>query len=780
MVAHQYKNEWQRLVIYKFRESLLMKPGNLLISSLVLIFISMGSVVTASTSHKGATYPIKSFPPLCSEYIDPKDSSKFSHCPGVVEPSSDKWQGYFEIMGKPGTARSIGQADMFVPLAQDANDMLFFNLRGQIDDLDSSEYNIGLGHRHMFDKFILGGYGYYDHRKTEYDSYVEQVTLGVEALSENFDLRGNGYIAETGTEKLISTEFLAKADNPVALIRGKKSLSGMDFEVGYKLPVSRFLKIKDMDLFADTRIYMGGYHFIGDDIFESVTGPRVRLETRIHDLPILGNGSRLMMGVESQYDDPRGSQTFGLVSLRIPFGVASKKIRTPLKGLDRRMMEPVVRDVDIVIGEANQEVPVQHPNGKDYTNIATLDADSINPDTGEKMTAWEANEAMRIAVESGKTPLGAVTDSGDNTWSVDGMAVSGGWTWANGGKTLKIAYKDSLFGPGTVNFTPGRKAPTITGNQNVSGDTTFVDLEDGAHINGWEIDASEREYGLKIKEPGTYYVTNVKVSNAALSGIQADGNKNDETEETQVHIRDSEFIDNNWFKNDAAHGQISAYRGGTIYADGLMIDGGSVTKMGVVSSRDDSYLKITNSTVSGGAIGIFTREAESTLIADQILIEKTSRAGAETAPDGNMTITRSRIVDNLANGIATYSRASTYMEDMIIENNNTSKGGKYAVVTYGNGETTIVNSIITGNGGGAVIGFQISTTNIFNSEISNNNGFGLRANKTAKLYFWGDTNLIFGNTFEGESRNYMEATDDSTIFINGEPCGLGQDACRDN
>ena len=140
-----------------------------------LIFF-LCAVIVSAEPHKGASYPLEDFPPLCSEFINPKDASKYSHCPdGLVVVVPTKWEGYLEFMGRPGTTRNLGQMDLFVPLAQDKNDMSFFNLRGQTDlDSDNSEYNIGLGHRHMFDDWIIGGYGYYDQRKTESGYYFRR------------------------------------------------------------------------------------------------------------------------------------------------------------------------------------------------------------------------------------------------------------------------------------------------------------------------------------------------------------------------------------------------------------------------------------------------------------------------------------------------------------------------------------------------------------------------------------------------------------------------------
>jgi len=269
-------------------------------------------------------------PKNCGEYNDIRDFEKFSHCEKVSSIPKGPWQGYVEFTGKPGTVRSLGQSDLFIPVFQDKNDMTFFNLRGQMDNLNQSEYNVGLGHRHIFDEWILGGYAYFDHRKSKTDNYFKQMTLGVEALSETWDFRVNGYVPESG----IQTTLISPLSAPEVIVNGnqisvrttgsveeEKPLPGFDVEAGYKLPIPEFLnwavdqELEDSEWFEDTRLYLAAYHFIGSGKFDSVTGPRVRLETRIHDLPYLGAGSRLMLGLEAQYDKPRGLQTFGLVQL---------------------------------------------------------------------------------------------------------------------------------------------------------------------------------------------------------------------------------------------------------------------------------------------------------------------------------------------------------------------------------------------------------------------------------------------------------------------------------
>jgi hypothetical protein len=107
--------------------------------------------------------------------------------PGVSSSSENKWQGYLELLGKPGTERSLGQADLLVPVTQDANSLLFLNLRGQLDDQDSEEFNIGLGYRRLYSEWIFGAWGFFDTRNTENGNNFKQGNIGLEMLSQRWD-----------------------------------------------------------------------------------------------------------------------------------------------------------------------------------------------------------------------------------------------------------------------------------------------------------------------------------------------------------------------------------------------------------------------------------------------------------------------------------------------------------------------------------------------------------------------------------------------------------------
>ncbi len=77
----------------------------------------------------------------------------------------DLYPTYIDLTAKPGSQRNIGELNLLAPFSQSSNELNLFNLRGQVDSNDSSEINIGLGKRKLFqeegsdDGFVLGYYG---------------------------------------------------------------------------------------------------------------------------------------------------------------------------------------------------------------------------------------------------------------------------------------------------------------------------------------------------------------------------------------------------------------------------------------------------------------------------------------------------------------------------------------------------------------------------------------------------------------------------------------------
>lgn len=254
------------------------------------------------------------------------------------------WGPHVDIEAKPGSKRNLGEADLFLPLSQDARTLVFGSLRTRFDNKSSYEGNFGLGIRQMQERgWNLGAYGYWDHRRSPNHNFFDQATLGVEALGQDFDFRANGYVP-VGTKAYAlspeSTAAVSGASVQVATaFREERALKGFDMEAGWRLPIF------DSEGARQLRLYAGGYRFA--DAGVKVEGPRLRAELTVDELPWFGKGTKLFLGAEGQHDNARGGQSFLSVRLRIPLGKETSVSR-PLTAQERRMTAPVMRDVDVV------------------------------------------------------------------------------------------------------------------------------------------------------------------------------------------------------------------------------------------------------------------------------------------------------------------------------------------------------------------------------------------------------------------------------------------------
>ncbi|KAF0223680.1 MAG: hypothetical protein FD176_1706 [Rhodospirillaceae bacterium] len=261
---------------------------------------------------------------------------------GGAAAGEDKWGAHLDLEGKAGTKRNLGEADLFLPVAQDDRTLLFADLRTRLDDEGSREGNFGLGIRRMLESgWNLGGYGFLDRRRSTYSNYFNQMTVGAEALSLDWDFRVNGYVPVGRTSYQEDSLSTAEISGAGVIFRGgeERSLGGFDAEIGWRIPIFA----DDAD--RQVRVYAGGYRF-ADEGIPMVAGPRGRAEMVFDEVPGLWEGSRLALGAELQNDDPRGTQGFLSARLRIPLQAGAKPSR--LTPMERRMADPIVRDIDVV------------------------------------------------------------------------------------------------------------------------------------------------------------------------------------------------------------------------------------------------------------------------------------------------------------------------------------------------------------------------------------------------------------------------------------------------
>src|SRR5882724_3390835 len=365
-----------------------------------------------------------------------------------------KWSPYVEAGGMGGNTHSWGDVDFFLPLWQDQTSLLFGDLRGTFTAQPSQEGNFGLGYRTLVSpEWILGGYGYFDIQNSQNDNLFYQVTLGVELLSVDWDFRVNGYIPINAGGQSVN-----KDSNPSIHINGnniqmttesrdEKALYGFDGEVGWRVPI--FPADGDMDV----RVYAGGYFFTNSDV-DTIAGPRGRIEARLYDIDFLGLQSRLTAQGVVQWDSPRGIQGFGGLELRIPLGAITGAPGPKLNPLDRRMVDRVQRDIDVITEKTdkkkqNEDVIVDELTVSTHTIVFADEAGGGT--TGTKGHPINLNDAPAQGALLGSNAI-ILADGGTGTIGVtnplqlfQGQALIGGGsvvplTGAKTGKTVNFSF----------------------------------------------------------------------------------------------------------------------------------------------------------------------------------------------------------------------------------------------------------------------------------------------------------------------------------------------------
>ncbi|VAX31362.1 hypothetical protein MNBD_NITROSPIRAE01-543 [hydrothermal vent metagenome] len=300
--------------------------------------------------------------------------------------SAKKWGPKFSLEYRPDRSRSLARFDALVPLWQKTNALVYSDLRYIDVSGTGFEGNLGLGYRklqHNLPLFggdwIWGAYGFFDRRKTSFENYFSQWTLGTELLTPNWSLRANGYFPETtgyivgtrpgpgggGGPTLSGTTVVAGAGS-TTIVDKEWALPGFDVEVGYGIKT-----IPDHVLW----LYAGYFKFDRSETAE-ISGPRVRFEYRMQNL-LDWKGSEITFGAEIRDDDIGGTDGLVLARLRIPIG---KKLDAPAQGFERKMTEFVQRDVDVVT-----LVDIAETRGAGAPPII------VDPDTGEPLNVYIVN-----------------------------------------------------------------------------------------------------------------------------------------------------------------------------------------------------------------------------------------------------------------------------------------------------------------------------------------------------------------------------------------------------
>jgi hypothetical protein len=293
--------------------------------------------------------------------------------------------------------RNNSETKLLIPFYQNENasQLGYLDLRGKIDNSTAHQADLIAGYRKLLSntsflnqpQWIIGVYGgissHYNYRKNE----LQQKILGIEALSQIYDFRVNFYIAKN-KEKSIGEDSVALDDTDllydydITSLKRQKALDGFDYELGYKLPISKF----------DLKIYAGGYYYqkpnskivlrqeasqpidfiLSNHDYKSVTGRKLRLELAFdhNNSKLISNkNTRLTFATEYKNDSLNQAQFF--VMTKFSYQIGDNRAQIPVNNptdLNYRMNEFIIKN-DIMIDDKSQVIRKRGAryDGSDHT-----------------------------------------------------------------------------------------------------------------------------------------------------------------------------------------------------------------------------------------------------------------------------------------------------------------------------------------------------------------------------------------------------------------------------
>lgn len=381
-----------------------------------------------------------------------------------------KWSAWSEFGGAYKTDdASRGSVTLFAPLMQGPRDLLFVDARGKIFEESAKEGNLALAYRQMLTSgWNVGAWVGGDVRGTALDNTFWQLSGGLEALSENFDVRLNGYGPITAPQAAgPNSDFtqVVLAGTSIYMVGGREvGLRGVDGEVGVRLP-TQMLSL-DPEKF-ELRAYGGAFYFDHEAALKEVAGPKARLELRINDIIPGMPGSRFTAEYAYSHDEVRDHRHEVGVRLRIPLG--EPQVWTRYAGLnaqERRMMDGLERDVDVVVVQSEAEPVEDALTNVDFDRVAYVGTGgSVNT------TSTTAGANSLIITEGG-------TLSG-------GHSLQDSQTLQSGASTIQVR---GLYSGTVANFTAPFSHTTLINSSGTN--ENIVTLVSNTHINGFTITQS--------------------------------------------------------------------------------------------------------------------------------------------------------------------------------------------------------------------------------------------------------------------------------------------------
>lgn len=700
----------------------------------------------------------------------------FFLCSFVAYPvlADDAVRARAEVNVRLGDERSITMTEIWAPIAQDNEAVLYGDVRVMGDDADNREGNIGVGYRKIVDDPVLGNgiagvHGWVDRRLSARGNTFYQATAGVEWLGDDIDLRGNVYVPLSGGEEYATPNVGASA--PYMAGTGiyvdtvgqvvEEAQTGVDIEAGTNVSM--------LDDYTDSaRIYAGVYAFDGANT-DKVAGFRTRLAVDVTE--------NVQVGARFQNDHERGPQGFVEATLRFPF---DQKKSYRKEGLRARLDESPERDIDIVTAEG-----VDSGIGKPVLNAAT----------GVEQEVIHVNNTAAAGGDgSAEHPYNtlAAAESAASEYSIIYVhRGTGGPTGQNNGIILNKTGQQ-LIGSGTDFIWDAGKFQI--GNSRQSRPDALVIKSAGSAPM---ITNAAGLTGITLAADKTV-VAGVTVDGAGLYGIHA-LNDTGETWES-VEIRDVE-VRNSSYTGVRIEVPSAGSRINNVTADGIRTTGNaSHPDSDGIWVKADYGGEIGNASVrdvyaTGNLWGVYMSARYGgrieTAFLEDIQADGNNRTGVQidSRDQGiieNLSLQNVRASSNINQGVRVYTRTNGQIGNLSLQDITTTGNTSYGTEVYAE-TNALIDSVSlqditsTGNAANGVYVFartggQIAQTSLQDVTSTNNIGYGVYVNATnagsvlnnlTASNITANTNTLSGVLVSASSSGSMTGVDINNITATG-------------
>ena len=698
-----------------------------------------------------------------------------------------KYKTRSDLIYKYSNDRQLGRVELFLPFYQTHKSLVFTDIRYWLDNNSSNEGNLGMGYRKIFDdEYILGGYGFYDRKKSQYGNIFSQFTTGAELLTVNYDLRANLYSPTGNTEKSIgnggSTIETSQTLSGYNVVYNKQTkisneyvLKGYDIEIGRKLP-----------FFDDFRVFIAKYKFYNQGL--NINGYRYRgLYTFLES-----ENSKLFLEGEYSSDNARNEASY--MGFRYSYYFGNNK-KQKLTDLEKRMTNQVIRDLDIVtqskISSVSSVEKIKSDDGNDKkiiyvnNNVATSGNGTIESPYKTLIEAQNNSSAYNIiyvyrgdGTSSGYNQgiilkdyqkiygqyidfkLSDITNNAADSGKIfitktDYSVISNtGSSTITAAKSNTIAGLDiSSTGQIGINYNDGQLGVTIQNNY-IHGNTSGINITssnyDATNIIQNNRITNNSVNGITITSDNSSITTNnisnntissnlttglyILSNNSSSSFNTVSGNTaNSNTQAISIESRNSSSTKNTISGNNLDSNTNSIYMNSYDSSSALS----EITLGNSISSNINKGISI-NSNDSSNLTAIITNNTIKNNSDDGINLSANATSAAST---NSLTVNSNAITKN-KNGVVYSSNNSAVLSGSLSENtinNNTNNG----ILSQSSGSS------------------QITNTTINNTILNNVNGIKITSSGTSNVI----GNLISGNTINNNGGDGINISSNDTSSI---------------